>query len=202
MAAGCCARCRGCGVRRSTGSTVEAGHSVLCAPAYALVQELLAAKRDLDLPRALRKLDLFEVILIDDVWLRAAESGRGRGAVHAALRALRAPLGDGDKQPGVQPVGSDLPRRDGHRRGDRPPGAPLGGARVRRAEFSNGPVAPDVAAITAARASRTSAGSAVAAAPPRCELLSASGPKTITESPPVVVEGFGPADTGDPTRCR
>ena len=33
---------------------VEAGHSVLCAPAYALVQELLGAKRDLDLPRALR----------------------------------------------------------------------------------------------------------------------------------------------------
>ena len=40
---------------------------MLCAPAYALVQELLAAKRDLDLPRALRKLDLFEVILLDDV---------------------------------------------------------------------------------------------------------------------------------------
>ena len=38
----------------------------LCAPAYALVQELLGAKRDLDLPRALRKLDLFEVILLDD----------------------------------------------------------------------------------------------------------------------------------------
>ena len=46
---------------------VEAGHSVLCAPAYALVQELLGAKRDLDLPRALRKLDLFEVILLDDL---------------------------------------------------------------------------------------------------------------------------------------
>ncbi len=44
---------------------VEAGHSVLCAPAYALVQELLGAKRDLDLPRALRKLDLFKVILLD-----------------------------------------------------------------------------------------------------------------------------------------
>ena len=39
---------------------VEAGRSVLCVPAYALVQELLGAKRDLDLPRALRKLDLFE----------------------------------------------------------------------------------------------------------------------------------------------
>ena len=46
---------------------VEAGHSVLCAPAYALVQELLGAKRDLDLPRALRKLDLFEAILLDDL---------------------------------------------------------------------------------------------------------------------------------------
>ena len=31
---------------------MEAGHSVLFAPAYRLVQELLAAKRDLDLPPA------------------------------------------------------------------------------------------------------------------------------------------------------
>jgi len=46
---------------------VDAGHSVLFTPAYALVQELLSAKRDLQLPRALRKLDLFEVILIDDL---------------------------------------------------------------------------------------------------------------------------------------
>lgn len=46
---------------------VEAGHRVLFTPAYALVQELLSAKRDLQLPRALRKLDLFEVILLDDL---------------------------------------------------------------------------------------------------------------------------------------
>ena len=46
---------------------VEAGHSVLFMAAYALVQELLSAKRDLQLPRALRKLDLFEVILVDDL---------------------------------------------------------------------------------------------------------------------------------------
>lgn len=46
---------------------VQAGHSVLCTPAYALVQELLSAKRDLQLPRALRKLDLFDVMLIDDL---------------------------------------------------------------------------------------------------------------------------------------
>jgi DNA replication protein DnaC len=46
---------------------VQAGHSVLFTPAYAVVQELLSAKRDLELPRALRKLDLFEVILLDDL---------------------------------------------------------------------------------------------------------------------------------------
>ena len=36
---------------------VESGRSVLFAPAYRLVQDLLAAKRDLALPRQLRKLD-------------------------------------------------------------------------------------------------------------------------------------------------
>lgn len=46
---------------------VEAGHSVLFVPTYQLVQELLAAKRDLELPRALRKLDLFELIILDDI---------------------------------------------------------------------------------------------------------------------------------------
>ncbi len=46
---------------------VEAGHSVLFKPAYRLVQELLAAKRDLDLPRRLRKLDNFDFLLLDDL---------------------------------------------------------------------------------------------------------------------------------------
>ena len=46
---------------------VEVGHSVLFAPAYRLVQELLAAKRDLDLPRQLRKLDNFDFLLLDDL---------------------------------------------------------------------------------------------------------------------------------------
>jgi DNA replication protein DnaC len=46
---------------------VEAGHSVLFVPTYQLVQELLVAKRDLDLPRALRKLDLFELVILDDL---------------------------------------------------------------------------------------------------------------------------------------
>jgi DNA replication protein DnaC len=46
---------------------LEAGHAVHFTPAYRLVQELLAAKRDLVLPRALRKLDQFEVLIVDDL---------------------------------------------------------------------------------------------------------------------------------------
>ncbi len=46
---------------------VEAGCSVLFAPAYRLVQDLLAAKRDFDLPRRLRRLDNFDFLLLDDL---------------------------------------------------------------------------------------------------------------------------------------
>jgi hypothetical protein len=46
---------------------VDRGHSVFFIPAYSLVQELLAAKSALALPRALRKLDHFEVLLLDDL---------------------------------------------------------------------------------------------------------------------------------------
>jgi DNA replication protein DnaC len=46
---------------------VDHGHSVLFVPTYSLVQDLLVAKRNLELPRALRKLDNFAVILLDDL---------------------------------------------------------------------------------------------------------------------------------------
>jgi DNA replication protein DnaC len=46
---------------------IEQGHSVYFAPTYQLVQDLLAAKRDLDLPRMLRKLDHFAVLILDDL---------------------------------------------------------------------------------------------------------------------------------------
>jgi DNA replication protein DnaC len=46
---------------------VHAGHSVLFTPTFQLVQELLAAKRDLHLPRALRRLDVFELLILDDI---------------------------------------------------------------------------------------------------------------------------------------
>ena len=46
---------------------IDRGHAVLFMPTYSLVQELLAAKRNLELPRALRKLDHFAVLILDDV---------------------------------------------------------------------------------------------------------------------------------------
>ena len=46
---------------------VESSHSVLFIPAYRLVQDMLAAKRDLELPRILRKLDNFDLLVIDDL---------------------------------------------------------------------------------------------------------------------------------------
>jgi len=46
---------------------VEAGHSVLFTPTYQLVQTLLAARRDLLLPKVLRALDAFDAIILDDL---------------------------------------------------------------------------------------------------------------------------------------
>ena len=46
---------------------VESARAVLFIPAYRLVLNMLAAKRDLELPRMLRKLDNFDLLLIDDL---------------------------------------------------------------------------------------------------------------------------------------
>lgn len=46
---------------------IERGHSVYFTPTFRLVQELLAAKRDLALPKALRRLESYELIILDDI---------------------------------------------------------------------------------------------------------------------------------------
>ena len=46
---------------------VRQGHAVLFLPAYQLVQQLLMAKRDLMLERALKRLDRYEAVIIDDI---------------------------------------------------------------------------------------------------------------------------------------
>ena len=46
---------------------ILAGHTVLWIPTSALVQRLLAAKRDLRLPQELARLDKFAAIMLDDI---------------------------------------------------------------------------------------------------------------------------------------
>lgn len=46
---------------------VERGRSVLFMPTYRLVQDLLAAKKEYELPRALKKLDQYELLILDDI---------------------------------------------------------------------------------------------------------------------------------------
>lgn len=46
---------------------VHQGHQVLYTPCSHLVQQLLVAKRDLELPRALKRLSKYAAIMIDDI---------------------------------------------------------------------------------------------------------------------------------------
>jgi len=46
---------------------VDHGRSVLFTPTFRIVQDLLAAKKELSLPRALKKLDAFDLLILDDI---------------------------------------------------------------------------------------------------------------------------------------
>ncbi len=46
---------------------VQRGYQVLFRPAFRIVQRLLIAKRDFELERALKRLDRFDVVIIDDI---------------------------------------------------------------------------------------------------------------------------------------
>jgi DNA replication protein DnaC len=46
---------------------IRRGRRVRFYAAYQLVQELLSARRDLDLPRALRRLDAYDAVIVDDI---------------------------------------------------------------------------------------------------------------------------------------
>ena len=114
---------------------VQAGRSVLFIPAYRLVQDMLAAKRDLDLPRMLRKLDNFDLLVIDD--LGYLPQGADESEVLFTLiaeRYERRSLGITSK-PGLLGVGEDLRQSYGDGCCDRQDRASLGHPRVRHAEL-------------------------------------------------------------------
>jgi DNA replication protein DnaC len=64
---------------------VQRGRRVLFASTNLLVQRLLAAKRDLELERALKRLDRFDVLILDDLGYVSARPSHGGGTAHRAL---------------------------------------------------------------------------------------------------------------------
>ena len=116
---------------------VQSGRSVLFVPAYRLVQDMLAAKRDLDLPRMLRKLDNFDLLIIDDLGYLPQGAGESDVLFTADSGALRAPLTRYHVQPRLLRVGEDLRQPDGDCGCDRQDRASLGHPGVRPAQLQD-----------------------------------------------------------------
>ena len=95
---------------------VYQGHRVLYRPCDLLVQELLAAKRDLDLPRTLKQLSRHDLLIIDDI--AYVQHSREEMEVLFNLLAHRY------QQPALFPVGTDLQRSHDHGGRHRPRGPP------------------------------------------------------------------------------
>ena len=72
---------------------MQSGRSVLFIPAYRLVQDMLAAKRDLELPRMLRKLDNFDLLVIDDLGYLPQGAGESEVLFTLIARYERRSLG-------------------------------------------------------------------------------------------------------------
>ena len=104
---------------------VEAGPLGVFAPAYRLVQDLMAAKQDWDLSRQLLKLDNFDFLLLDDMgYLPQGTEEPEVLFTLIAERHERRSLGI-TSNPGLLPVGAHLRQPHDHRCGHRPRGASL-----------------------------------------------------------------------------
>ncbi len=112
---------------------VRRGRRVLFTPTYALVQRLLAAKRDLRLEKELETLDGFDAVILDDIGY-VQQNRDEMGPLHVPLRALRAQDRHHHEQPRLQRVGPHLQGPDDDGGGHRQARAPLRDHRDDRAE--------------------------------------------------------------------
>lgn len=103
---------------------IEQGHAVLLRPAYQLVQELLAAKHDLTLPRLLRRLDAAELLILDDIGYvkQSAEEAEVLFTLIAQRYERRSVMITSNLV--LQRMGAHLQGADGNRGGYRPSGSP------------------------------------------------------------------------------
>ena len=96
---------------------------VLFTTCSLLVQELLKAKRELELPKLLKRLSRVEALIVDEMGY--VQQSREEMEVLFTLLAERYERGQraADEQPAVLEVGDDLQGRDDDGGGDRPAGA-------------------------------------------------------------------------------
>ena len=100
-----------------------------------MVQDLLAAKRDLKLRGCLKKIPDIEVLILDDMGYVQQSREEMEVLFSAAGGAVRARQRDADEQPAVLGMGGDLQGPDDDGGGDRPLGAPQRDPGVERAEL-------------------------------------------------------------------
>jgi DNA replication protein DnaC len=129
------------------------GYPVLFTTCSLLVQELLAAKRDLKLERFLKKLAGFPALIIDDLGYVQQSREEMEGAFHLAGRALRTGQRAVDEQSRVLAMATDLQGPDDDRCGHRPLGASQCDRGTQRPELPPGDRKDD--AQTRRRTSRT-----------------------------------------------
>ena len=117
---------------------VRAGRKVLFRKCGLLVQELLAAKRDLKLPRLLKQMAGHEALILDD--LGYVQQSREEMEVLFLLLAerYRARQRAALEQSAVQRLGGDLQGCDDDGGGDRPAGASQRDRRVERVQLPSG----------------------------------------------------------------
>ena len=113
---------------------IQRGYRVLFTPTYALVQRLLAAKRDLRLEKELAALDAFDAVILDDIGY--VQQSRDEMEVLFTFLAERYERKSViiTSNLRVQRVGPDLQGPDDDRGRDRPAGAPRRHPRDDRAQ--------------------------------------------------------------------
>jgi len=102
------------------------GHQVLWTPTASLVQELLAAKRDLRLPQVLAKLDRFECVFLDDIGYVQHDRDEMEVLFTLPGRAVRKTQRRNFDKPGLLRMESHFQRPDDDDGSHRSRRAPLG----------------------------------------------------------------------------
>ena len=114
---------------------VENGFRVLCQRTANLVQKLQAARRDLALEAAIRKLHKYHLVILDDFSYVTCEQAETSVLFELIGARYEKPLAPGDRQRAVQRLGQDLQQRRHDRRRRRPPRPPLPHLRTQRREL-------------------------------------------------------------------